>query len=178
MSLIPETDNPDQMTFRRQTWSAFDSANDTSSLDSGLRHGNGLTEAVRQICNYIPVKTSSWILKSCWQSPSIFSGGRPQAISCEISTAWSTMISEVHYSLQTRLVRRKQKNKKIQSAWEKATSFSRSVHSPVSSLQDATIMSTGKTWDISCILILNPSWCFIFRLEMHFRRQTLCIENI
>lgn len=62
----------DQMTFRRQTWSAFDSANDTASLDSGLRHGNGLTEAVRQICNYIPVKTSSWILKSCWQSRSIF----------------------------------------------------------------------------------------------------------
>ncbi len=61
---------PDQMTFRRQTWSAFDSTNNTSSLDSGLRHGNDPTEAVRQICNYIPVKTSSWILKSCWRNRS------------------------------------------------------------------------------------------------------------
>lgn len=61
-------------------------------------YGNDLTEAVRQICNYIPVKTSSWILKSLH-----LSGGRPQAISYEISTAWSTVISEVHCSLQTRL---------------------------------------------------------------------------
>lgn len=61
-------------------------------------YGNDLTEAVRQICNYIPVKTSSWILKSLH-----LSAGRPQAISYEISTAWSTVISEVHCSLQTRL---------------------------------------------------------------------------
>jgi len=33
---------------------------------NSLHHGNVLTEAVQQICNYIPVKTSSWILKSCW----------------------------------------------------------------------------------------------------------------
>jgi len=43
-----------------------------------------------------------------------------------------------------------------------------------------TNLSPGKhkNWGVSCILNLNPSWRFICRLEMHFRRHKLSVWKI